>query len=158
MLFHALFSKPIIFLCCQASFRILPFPFRIQPYLFYSETTKYSWDYLAEPIFAGAIFVCITGSVEFLCTGAPLYAPNSLLLISNEFWMGGGRLGSRRGRIKGVKGWVVGWGRGRGRGQSRVIKFLNAPERPSRVIKFLFAHAPPPPTVWALDHPTIHPF
>jgi hypothetical protein len=28
---------------------------------------------------------------------------------------------------------------------------------PSRVIKFLYSHAPPPPTVWALDLPTIHP-
>jgi hypothetical protein len=28
---------------------------------------------------------------------------------------------------------------------------------PSRVIKFLYSPAPPPPTVWALDLPTIHP-
>jgi hypothetical protein len=28
--------------------------------------------------------------IKFLCTGAPLYAPYSLLLISNKFWMGGG--------------------------------------------------------------------
>ncbi len=40
---------------------------------------------------------------------------------------------------------------------SRVIKFLNAPECPSRVIKFLYSPDPPPPTVWALDLPTIHP-
>jgi hypothetical protein len=28
-----------------------------------------------------------------LCTGASLYAPYSLLLISNKFWMGGGGWG-----------------------------------------------------------------
>ncbi len=28
--------------------------------------------------------------LKFLCTGAPLYAPYSLLLFSNKFWMGGG--------------------------------------------------------------------
>jgi hypothetical protein len=53
--------------------------------------------------------------VQFLCTGASLYAPYSLLLISNKFWMGrGGRWGvgggeatrpSLRWRIKGVEGW-----------------------------------------------------
>jgi hypothetical protein len=26
----------------------------------------------------------------FLCTGVSFYAPYSLLLISNKFWMGGG--------------------------------------------------------------------
>ncbi len=49
-------------------------------------------------------------------------------------------MGSRRGRIKGVEGWGVGWGRGR-----------------SRVIKFLYSSAPPPPTVWALDLTMKHP-
>jgi hypothetical protein len=53
----------------------------------------------------------------FFCTGASLYAPYNLLLISNKFWMGGGRrwgVGGRevrgpswRGRIKGVEGWGV---------------------------------------------------
>ncbi len=28
---------------------------------------------------------------------------------------------------------------------------------PSRVIKFLYSPAPPPPTVWDLDLPTVHP-
>jgi hypothetical protein len=44
-----------------------------------------------------------------------------------------------------------------GSGQSRVIKFLNSPERPKQGIKFLYSPAPPPPTVWTLDLPTIHP-
>jgi hypothetical protein len=44
-----------------------------------------------------------------LCTEASVYAPYSLLLISNKFWMEGG----------------VGWG-----GRSRDIKLLYAPERP----------------------------
>ncbi len=79
------------------------------------------------------------GVKVFLCTGAPRYAPYSLLLISKKFWMWGGG-GSRRGRIKGVEGLGLGGGRGW-----------------SRVIKFLYAPAPPPPTVWVLDLPTIHP-
>jgi hypothetical protein len=44
-----------------------------------------------------------------------------------------------------------------GIGPSRVIKFLMHLSGPSRVIKFLYSPAPPPPTVWALDLPTIHP-
>ncbi len=44
-----------------------------------------------------------------------------------------------------------------GSGPRRVIKFLNAPERPEQGDKFLYSPAPPPPTVWALDLPTIHP-
>jgi hypothetical protein len=49
----------------------------------------------------------------FLFTEASLYAPYSLLLISNKFWMGGGgwevgggeaRGPSWRGRIRGVEG------------------------------------------------------
>jgi hypothetical protein len=49
-----------------------------------------------------------------LCTGAFLYAPYSLLLISNKFWMGKGESGgearglSWRGRIKRVEGWTGG--------------------------------------------------
>ncbi len=49
--------------------------------------------------------LCLVGKEEavvlFLCTGASLYAPYSLMLISNKFWM--------RGRVKG--GWEGGdWG------------------------------------------------
>jgi hypothetical protein len=45
---------------------------------------------------------------SFLCTGASLYAPYSLMLISNKFWMrgwgvGGWGLGSQRGRSKGAE-------------------------------------------------------
>jgi hypothetical protein len=43
----------------------------------------------------------------FLCTGASFYAPYSLLLISNKFWIGGGenKRGRRGGgRIRGVEG------------------------------------------------------
>jgi hypothetical protein len=45
-----------------------------------------------------------------LCTGASLYAPSSLLLISSKFWMGGGVGGGEargpcwRGRVRGVEG------------------------------------------------------
>jgi hypothetical protein len=38
-----------------------------------------------------------------LCTGASLYAPYSLLLISNKFWMGGERVWSQWGRSEGAK-------------------------------------------------------
>jgi hypothetical protein len=34
------------------------------------------------------------------------------------------------------------------------IKFLYAPERPSRAIKFLYASAFLPPSVWAMKHPS----
>ncbi len=40
-------------------------------------------------------------SIICLCTGASLYAPYSLLLISNKFWMGGG--GGRWGRSEGAE-------------------------------------------------------
>jgi hypothetical protein len=36
-------------------------------------------------------------------------------------------------------------------------KFCNGGERPEQAIKFLYSPAPPPPTVWTLDLPTIHP-
>jgi hypothetical protein len=39
----------------------------------------------------------------FLCTGASLYAPYSLPLISNKFWMRGGRVGSQWGRSGGAE-------------------------------------------------------
>jgi hypothetical protein len=39
------------------------------------------------------------GTYKALGTGASLHAPYSLLLISNKFWMG--KVGSRRGRLKG---------------------------------------------------------
>ncbi len=40
---------------------------------------------------------------QFLCTGAFLYAPYSLLLISNKFWMGRGRVGNWWGRGEGAE-------------------------------------------------------
>ncbi len=51
------------------------------------------------------IFNFMYGSVP-LCTGASLYAPYNLLLISNKFWMGGGEGGElegekREGRVGG---------------------------------------------------------
>jgi hypothetical protein len=36
-----------------------------------------------------------------LCTGAALYAPYSLLLISNKFWMGRGEGGETEGEKQG---------------------------------------------------------
>ncbi len=94
-----------------------------------------------------------------LCTGASLYAPYNLLLISNKFWMGGEGWGvgggeargpSWRRRIRGVKGENK-------RGGAGWLSSLNHLSGPSRVIKFLYSPAPPPPTVWALDLPRIHP-
>jgi hypothetical protein len=67
------------------------------------------------------------GALLFLCTRASLYAPCSLLLISNK---GGG--GPR----------VAGWGGGGVRGGR------------CRAIKLLYAPAPPPSTVWALKPPS----
>jgi hypothetical protein len=54
-----------------------------------------------------------SGKYDILCTGASLYTPYSLLLISNKFWMGrgweGGESGGekRGGRVGGgkLKGW-----------------------------------------------------
>jgi hypothetical protein len=57
-------------------------------------------------------------NISLLYTGASLYAPYSLLLISNKIWMGGGGrwgVGGRGGRVGGgeLKGWsgggVEGW-------------------------------------------------
>ncbi len=42
------------------------------------------------------------GTLCVLCTGASLYSPYSLLLISNKFWMGGG-VGSWWGRSEGAE-------------------------------------------------------
>jgi hypothetical protein len=39
---------------------------------------------------------------NYLCTGASLYAPCSLLLISNKFWMGRG-VGGEGGELEGEK-------------------------------------------------------
>jgi hypothetical protein len=85
--------------------------------------------------------------------GAPLYALYSLLLISNKFWMGGGR-GVSVGENK--KGWRDGWLGGVGAGAGLLSSLMHL-SGPSRVIKFLYSPVPPPPTVWALDLPTIHP-
>jgi hypothetical protein len=53
------------------------------------------------------------------------------------------------------------WGGGGGgekEGWSRVVKFLNSPERPKQVELSSFIHLLlHPPTVWALDLPKIHP-
>jgi hypothetical protein len=63
----------------------------------------------------------------FLCTRASLYAHYRLLLIFSEFWMGGGgRVGSRRGRIEGAESEGENK-RSAGGGQSRAIKLLYAP-------------------------------
>ncbi len=77
-----------------------------------SPSKKYKRQYCA-------LYVNCTSTVEsivFLCTRASLYAPYSLLLISNKFWIGGGgweggesvggdaRGPSWRGRIRGVGG------------------------------------------------------
>jgi hypothetical protein len=64
----------------------------------------------------------------YLCTRASLYAPYSLLLISNKFWMEGGEggVGEKRGGL--VGGENNRGGRGEEEGWSRVIKFLNSPE------------------------------
>jgi hypothetical protein len=40
---------------------------------------------------------------QYLCTGASLYAPYSLLLISNKFWMGGGEGGESEGEKRGTE-------------------------------------------------------
>jgi hypothetical protein len=53
--------------------------------------------------------------------------------------MGGGRVGSRRGRSEGAESEGEGFRGGGGL---------------SRVIKLLYAPAPPPPTVWALKSPS----
>ncbi len=75
----------------------------------------------------------------------------------NKFWMGGGGVSggkamgpSWRGRIRGVDGENK-------RGGAGWLSSLIHPSSPSRVIKFLYSPAPPPPTVWALDLPRIHP-
>jgi hypothetical protein len=51
--------------------------------------------------------------MHFLCTGASLYAPYSLLLISNKFWMGVGGWGVSGGEAelegenkRGGAGWI----------------------------------------------------
>jgi hypothetical protein len=53
----------------------------------------------------------VTGQ-KFLCTGASLYAPNSLMLISNKFWMrgggGGGRVGTGESVVEKLGGRVGG--------------------------------------------------
>ncbi len=82
-----------------------------------------------------------------------------LLLISNKFWMVGGRVGVRwggargpslRGRIRGVEGENK-------RGGTGWLSSLIPLSGPSWVIKFLYSPAPPPPTVCALDLPRINP-
>ncbi len=73
-----------------------------------------------------------------------LYAPYSLLLISNKFWMGGGgEGGSAEGRREGENKRSGGVGAGR-------LSYFMQLSGPSSAIKFLYAPAPPPPTVWAL--------
>jgi hypothetical protein len=42
--------------------------------------------------------------INILCTAASLYAPYSLMLISNKFWMGGGGVGGWEGGDWGVSG------------------------------------------------------
>ncbi len=86
-----------------------------------------------------------------LCTGASLYAPYSLLLISNKFWMGWG-VGSQWGRSEGAE--LEGENKRGGAGWLISLFHLSGP---SMVIKFLYSPAPPLPTVWALDLPRIHP-
>jgi hypothetical protein len=57
---------------------------------------------------------------------------------------------SWRGRIRGVEGENK-------RGWSRVVKFVNSPERPEQGELSSFIHLLlHPPTVWALDLPRIH--
>ncbi len=64
---------------------------------------------------------------------------------------GGGEVEGENKRGGGVGVWVGG---GAGAGLLSSIMHMSGP---SRVIKFLYSPAPPPPTVWALDLPTIHP-
>jgi hypothetical protein len=65
-------------------------------------------------MFDNSLTVAIEVHSFFLCAGVSLYAPYSLLLISNKLWMGGGGGGwgvsggeargpSWRGRIRGVE-------------------------------------------------------
>ncbi len=65
----------------------------------------------------------------FLSTGGTYYVPYSFLLISNKFCNGGA---AQEGRLSS-------------------FKHLSDP---SMAIKFLYAPAPPPPTVWALKPPS----
>jgi hypothetical protein len=66
-----------------------------------------------------------------LCTGGTYYVPHSFLLISNKFCNGGGA--ARAGPLS---------------------SFMHL-SGTSRVIKFLYAPAPPTPTVWALKPPSL---
>ncbi len=87
----------------------------------------------------------------FMHRSAPgLYAPYSLLLISNKFWMGGGEGGESE--VENKRGGGLGGG-GAGAGW---LSSLMHRSGPSRVIKFLYSPVPPPPTVWALDLHMIH--
>jgi hypothetical protein len=73
------------------------------------------------------------GHHKHLCTGGAYYVPYSCLLILISFVMGGGG----------------------GGGATRAAWLSSFMHRifPSRAIMFLYAPAPPPPTVWALKPP-----
>ncbi len=97
-------------------------------------------------------YTAISNWLIFLCTWASLYAPYSLLLISNKFWMGECRVGRLWGRSEGAESegrirTVEGENK---RGGAGWLSFLMHLSGQSRVVKFLYSSAPPPPTVWDL--------